>query len=290
METFLVFRSASSETWMRIADVGSWMVVIGVFAEVLEFFIKIAELRIDEQHSKKENLTILLAALEHWKKASISVNARRAWYWCQLRICRFLILLKEHKLWEVLWGLFWLLVVVLGLVIELGSNQRARRIDGRDNAEWHRRASSNELEVARLNKEISPRRLTGIQKEQFSKLILPAPAKGYGIVIVSTMFDPESEDFADDLDSAFHGGHWETSRVRNFAGNWYGLSISTVAGTQIADAKRVSDALTAIEVPNSFRTPGGNDRHKMVPDFEMSVLYLVVGHKPPLKQGQSAIK
>jgi hypothetical protein len=47
---------------------------------------------------------------------------------------------KIQSLVEV-WEFAWLLTVILGLVLELGANQRARRIDVRDNAQLHRQAA-----------------------------------------------------------------------------------------------------------------------------------------------------
>lgn len=135
-----------------------------------------------------------------------------------------------------------------------------------------------QTDLLKLRKESEPRRLTGEQREKLTKLLTGDPG---AIVIVSTLLDRESSDFADDFNMAFKNAHWETLRIVNHASRKYGVSIGTVAGTKILDTKLVSDALLAIGVSHAEVSFDSND-HTMTPWFESGVLYLVIEGKPPL--------
>src|SRR5260370_32523195 len=109
METILFFNSDSSAYWETLADCGSKMVVWGVAAEVLEILVKMAQLL------RERNL---------WGWTNRCSTLKRAGKECGLCVEWF----DKHELLLEIWGLCWWAVVVLGLMVELGGNQQARKI------------------------------------------------------------------------------------------------------------------------------------------------------------------
>lgn len=168
METFFWFRSESSEYWIRLADFGSWMVVVGVAVEVPGLFIrvvrswpelkKLAKWTLKKLPSGNTDDSLVSHVEASWNEA---VNNRLI-AWISRTRDKALMRFKEIEALMEVWDFSWLLVVVLGLVLEVGANQRARRIDSRDNAALHaqageaqksagianERATSNELQVS----------------------------------------------------------------------------------------------------------------------------------------------
>jgi len=136
-------------------------------------------------------------------------------------------------------------------------------------------------ENLRLIKEIAPRRLTGEQKAALSKVL---SNKFGAVVIVSSLMDNESADFADDLDSAIRGANWQTLRIRNHLGNRYGVFVGTFEGTELPyaiEAKRLGDALISIGISCEIRIFNQSDKTKTTPVFKPDMPYLVIEHKPP---------
>jgi len=184
----------------------------------------------------------------------------------------------------------WLLLLIGGLVIELLASSISKHISGLEIAELNSEAGkarqaageaierANKADLARveLEKQVAPRRLTGNQRTSLVKLLSDDPG---AIVVVSTMMDGESSDFADDLDAVFREAKWQTSRVKNFGQNWHGVSVGTFKGTQLGDTKRVHAALVEIGVPNEEKTFDIEDEKRMSPWFESGFLYLVIAHK-----------
>jgi hypothetical protein len=154
-------------------------------------------------------------------------------------------------------------------------------------AEAGKQAEAERLERVRLEAKLLPRRLTGAQIEQLGKrLKLAVGQQSAGIVIISAMADGESSDLADDFDSAFKGGTFNTRRNKSRVTDERGIQIGTVEGTASSGwvdevAKFVGEI--GIEVtPTSFRA----DDHSTSPWFEKNVLYLVVNHKPELAKSR----
>jgi hypothetical protein len=124
--SFLWFKSDSADTWEKIADAGSWAVIIGVAAEFPELILKLIE-----------------GSLKKWPQFE---------NWFQSRSC----LKRAHnglKKWEVVIDsvafVAWL-VIVVGLVIELGANQRARIIQDAEFSEVVSNAANTQLVATNL--------------------------------------------------------------------------------------------------------------------------------------------
>ena len=174
--------------------------------------------------------------------------------------------------WEnVYWLSQLLLVLFAGIALVSG-----RIVNNRQAVEIETLRNKNlELEAR-----VTPRRLTGVQKESLSKFLADDPG---AVAIVSNPFDPETSDFADDFDSAIRDAKWDTARIRNHtdgAGVRYGVFVGTFEGTTLGDTQRISDALRSIGVAHEIKTFGVKDEKTMSPYFEKGVLYLVIEHKP----------
>jgi hypothetical protein len=52
--------------------------------------------------------------------------------------------------------------------------------------------------------------------------------------MVSSLFDAESSDFADDFDSALREAGWKPLRIKNRTVLAFGISVATVEGTAAA--------------------------------------------------------
>lgn len=144
------------------------------------------------------------------------------------------------------------------------------------------------LEVKRVELEakVSPRRLSGDQKSTLAKLL---SGKKGGAIIVSSLLDAESSDFADDFDAALREAKWETMRIRNRAVTAYGVSLGTYEGTDtLPYTQWLSDALTAIKIEHEIKTFGEEDRTRISPYFEKGYLYLVIDKKPPFQSEKHA--
>lgn len=184
------------------------------------------------------------------------------------------------------------ILITIGVVGELVISFWASRLDGKlrdvnNSSLEEANARSKQLEhenlilqsdLLKLRKESEPRRLTGLQREKLIDLLKPHPD---GCAVVSALLDPESSDFADDFDAAFHGAHWETLRIRNRASAKYGVLVAVVpGGCDRPGAKILSDALTAAGVPHEYVTFKDGDASTS-PAFQAGYIYLVIEHKPP---------
>jgi hypothetical protein len=157
-----------------------------------------------------------------------------------------------------------------------GANERA----GQANESAKKLEQENLLlqaEVFTLRKQTEPRRLAGSQRDKLTELL-----KRHidGVAVVSAMADPESNDFADDLDTALHDAQWETLRIRNRISSAYGVSVGVVpGGVARPGAKILRDALTAIGIPCEPFTFKNGDASTS-PAFQAGYIYLVIEHKP----------
>jgi hypothetical protein len=230
METFLFFHSASSETWERIADFGSWMVVWGVLGEGLEISIKLAQL--------------------------LRIKWNRIWNW--LSLCSILRGLRSkcalcfewcdrHELAIEVWGGFWWLVVVLGLVIELGANQRARRIDGAENVQLHKRAANLETNAAELKLEAEQLHSTNLLlrsnivalevRMQPRMIEISRPAArlnqfaGTKVVIISSVVG-DCVRVANQVAEILGSAGWHVSGLRTFKAVPDGLTVGLSSSTE----------------------------------------------------------
>jgi hypothetical protein len=173
-----------------------------------------------------------------------------------------------------LWSQF--AVVICGAVVFI----TGKIINDRKSEENKRQALQIETlrgENLKLQAKIAPRRLSSIQKESLSKFLSDAPG---AVAIVSSIFDLESSDFADDFDLAFRSAHWETVRIKNRTVPEYGVSVGTLEGTELGDTNRVADALRSIGISHRVRTFGEYDKNRISPSLEPNVLYLVIDKKP----------
>jgi hypothetical protein len=146
-------------------------------------------------------------------------------------------------------------------------------------AEANEKAESEKLARVKLERQLSPRRLTGAQKETFTSLLAAHPD---AVAIVSTILDGEGSDFADDFDMALKAAHWQTLKIKNHISDKYGVRLGTVAGTTLPGTRRLQDALTAIGVPYEQATFSPDD-HTISPWFQGGVIYLVIERRPEPK-------
>ncbi len=151
-------------------------------------------------------------------------------------------------------------------------------------------AEKEKLARVRLEDQVSPRRLTGEQKTELTKLLEKYPDT-VGIVIVSTLLDTESSDFADDFDAAIGNAKWKTMRFKDRLTQNTGISLGVFEGTPELDPwgrpitklkQRIGDALKAIGVSYHDVTFGKDDLHSTSVQFQSGPIYLVVEHKPPI--------
>ena len=142
-----------------------------------------------------------------------------------------------------------------------------------------------ELDIKRLEleREVSPRRLTGNQKESLTKLL---SGKSATFAIVSAAFDPESSDFADDLDAALREIHWKTVRIKNRLTTAYGVVLGEFGESEKPSeaVQWLSDGLRSIGIKHEIKAFDSKEKASTVPEFQEGVLYLVVERKPPYKQ------
>lgn len=185
--------------------------------------------------------------------------------------------------------------------VEIGSAKKEAGTANEAAGKANERASANEKEAARLKKaaedermarvrlekEISPRRLTGTQKETISKfLLLGHPWK---VAVVSVILDGESEDFADDLAGAISASpsKWETMRIKNHLTTRHGVEIAWIEGTEDfrsgvrAASRRLGDALNTAGIDWASYVVPEKERNTTDPEFQIGVLYLLINRKPP---------
>ena len=187
------------------------------------------------------------------------------------------------------------LVVWMGTVKEsclkialAATNQRANKLNKEFEAEkgtvamlqeaaskQQERAARAERDLLEFKKEVAPCRFSGEQKAIFAKLLRNTPDP---IAIVSSLFDGESSDFADDFTSAFKDAG-QTFRITNRTTLDRGVEIGVVKGTPTTLVKRIASALTAIGLPYR-EVEFSADDHTTSPGFQANVMYLVTGHKP----------
>lgn len=158
-------------------------------------------------------------------------------------------------------------------------------------AEANEKAEAEKLARVRLEKDVSPRRLTGEQRIKLTKL-LEQYADPVGIVVVSAFLDSESSDFADDFNAAIADAKWKTLRFKDRLTQRTGISLGVLEGTPRLDPwgrpiielkQRVGEALTGIGILYNDATFGKDDIHSTGVEFERGPIYLVVEHKPPIK-------
>jgi hypothetical protein len=118
------------------------------------------------------------------------------------------------------------------------------------------KAAEANLAALKLRQQVSPRRLSGEQKAELTKLLSQYPDQ-VGIVIVSAFLDSESSDLADDLDTAITQAKWKTLRLKDRLTQKSGISLGVYEDTPTLDPwgrpilelkQRVGDALKAIGI------------------------------------------
>jgi hypothetical protein len=162
-------------------------------------------------------------------------------------------------------------------------------------AEANEKAETEKLARLRLEKEVSPRRLTGEQRAKLTKLLEQYPDP-VGIIVVSSFLDSESSDFADDFNTAITDAKWKTLRLKDRLTQKTGVSLGVLEGTPMLDPwgrpiislkQRVGGALKAIGVSYHDVTFGKDDIKSIGAEFKMGPIYLVVERKPPIKIGEA---
>ena len=169
--------------------------------------------------------------------------------------------------------------------LKIAAAQKAAGEANERAAEANEKTEREKLARLELERGVSPRRLTGEQRAELTKLLRRVKA---GVAIVSPITDGEASDFADDLDSAIKGASWETLRIKNRITEKFGLSVVTATGTALPSIKLLDDALTAIGVLHNVSTVKDGDA-SISPAFQTGYLYLVVDHKP-LPQHRSSVE
>lgn len=143
METFLFFRSDSVEVWETFAEIGTWLVVIGVFGEGFEIAIKLAK-----------GLKAKQLKISSWLAKS------RGLEWCE-----------KHEMTVELFGAVCWALVVGGLVIEVRGSHNAQKISGRDNAQLHLQAATANTNAAAANIVASEARERAARSEERAALV-----------------------------------------------------------------------------------------------------------------------
>jgi hypothetical protein len=142
------------------------------------------------------------------------------------------------------------------------------------------RAAIAEKNLLELRDQVEPRRLTGSQKAELTKLLTGGGPNG--VAIVTPIMDGEAADFADDFKSAVESANWQTARIVNRISSKFGIAVVTCEGTQgpvLLLAKRLSNALSEVGVAHELTTFKDGDASTS-PAFQAGYLYLVVEHKP----------
>jgi len=102
------------------------------------------------------------------------------------------------------------------LTAQLNSTTRQASEANQQAAAANEKAERLRRKNLELEAKVAPRRLTGGQKSDLSKLLAVETGR---VGVISYFFDSESADFADDLADAIHTAQWQTVRVRNFIGD-----------------------------------------------------------------------
>jgi hypothetical protein len=153
----------------------------------------------------------------------------------------------------------------------------------RDAAASKREAESERLARVELQRELAPRRLTGVQKEKLTALLSADPQQiMFGWCMTGA---DDCKDFVNDIGDAFNRAGWKT---------WFAASTQNKRGIRVGFMKGSDEKLAAHWVPkirNALAKVGlsseetwfdPNDR-TLVGGFEKNVLYLIVGQKPAIK-------
>jgi hypothetical protein len=156
--------------------------------------------------------------------------------------------------------------------------------------EARRDLEAERIKRLELEAKIAPRRLSGDQKSSLVKAFSGDPG---AIVVVSSMDDSDSADFADDFESALRSAHWDTVRSTNHLTREYGVLVGTYIGTKpnsgaAADAKQIKEALESIGVAYREKTFDETDEKTVTPYFQLGCAYLVIGHKPPIATSEQS--
>ncbi len=152
----------------------------------------------------------------------------------------------------------------------------------RDAAESKKEAESERLERVKLQKELEPRRLTGVQKEKLTNLLRDRP----GPIMIQWASDgTEAVDFANDIGDALNKAGWKTFFGARFTFE-HGIDVGAMRGSDMSiltpEIERLKQALSAIGLNSRTTIFDPNDHHS-VGGFEKNVLYLVIDHKPETK-------
>jgi hypothetical protein len=142
-------------------------------------------------------------------------------------------------------------------------------------------AEKEKLERVKLEGQLAPRRVTSAQREQ---LIAALRGTHGGAAVVSSFFDPEATDFANDLDAAIRAAGWETARIKSLASpkrSATGLDVALFVGSApLPTIPVLHNALMAAGINNEEAIIERDEENRVSPSFETGYLYLVVRKKP----------
>lgn len=137
-------------------------------------------------------------------------------------------------------------------------------------------AEREHIERLRLERQLSPRRLTGDQTASIVKVLGDKP--GSEIIVTSAVFDLESSDYADDFVNAFKAAGWTASPNKTRLNHVRGVTLGSVGGEELNGMSRVRAALKTIGV--LFRDVKLSlDDHTIANGYRRGIIYLQVEHK-----------
>ena len=167
-----------------------------------------------------------------------------------------------------------------GFEAQIAGAQRDAAESKKETARLTKEAESERLARMKLQKQISPRRLTGQQKETLRKVL---EVRTVPIAVGWSPMDSEAADLAGDFVSALSDAHWHPVAVGWIPNQRYGVFV---AGTDpeirnTPEWKLLSEALSKIDMPPSFLTLAIGD-NSLLPAAESHVLCLLIGTRPPV--------
>ena len=167
-------------------------------------------------------------------------------------------------------------------LFKLGTERRISDSNARA-AEAAAKAESERLERVKLEARLSPRRLSGNQRDAVISALEKVPAPPT-IVVVSRLLDTEGNDFADDIANALAKAGWHAERFRNWTMGAKGLFVAVLEGTNVSPQdpalQGVERALSAADLDPKPLTIEAKQNTTMTPYFQPNILYVLVGSKP----------
>jgi hypothetical protein len=136
-------------------------------------------------------------------------------------------------------------------------------------------AEREQLERIRLEKSVTPRRLTASNKSRLIELLTRPPKAE--VVVCSQLMDTESADLADDIVSVLKDSGWTASKNMGLITNQSGIGLCCTAPLELRPLKALGKAFAAIgivyleTVPPSASHVGGG--------LKPGVIYVLIHHK-----------